>query len=74
LPMALLLHRAFVRTPRDSKPVGWTILGLLGILFLPPLHLWALRAGVYALMSLPLLALFLAIASFAQQEKARPTI
>jgi hypothetical protein len=28
-------------------------------LFLPPLHLWVLRTGVYALVGLPLLALFL---------------
>ena len=45
-------------------------LGLLGILFLPPLHVWALRAGVYALVGLPLLALFLTSGSIARHDKA----
>jgi hypothetical protein len=70
LPMALLLHHLFARTPRVSGSAGWIALGLLGILFLPPLHLWALKIGVYALISLPLLALFFSGASFARQDKA----
>ncbi len=46
-------------------------LGLLGILFLPPLHLWALRAGAYALVGVPMLALFLGSASMARQGDVR---
>ena len=59
LPIALLLHRMFAGTTRWPRAQKWIIAGLLGILFLPPLHLWALRANHYALVSLPLLALFL---------------
>jgi hypothetical protein len=71
LPIALLLHRLFARTPRVSGPARWITLGLVGILFLPPLHLWALRAGVYALISIPLLALFRSSALLARQDLAR---
>jgi Glycosyltransferase family 87 len=59
LPVALLLHRMFAGTTRCPRAGKWMTAGLLGILFLPPLHLWALRANRYALVSLPLLALFL---------------
>ena len=60
LPIALLLPRTLAPTPRQPRPAHWRMtLGLLGILFFPMLHLWALKAGVYALVSLPLLALFL---------------
>jgi len=59
LPISLLLHRTLVRAPLLPRVQKWMILGLLGILFLPALHLWALKANVYALISLPLLALFL---------------
>ena len=72
LPMALLLHRILTRTTRVSEPANWMTLSLLAILFLPPLHVWALRAGVYALLSLPLLALFSNIAFLARQDKDRP--
>jgi hypothetical protein len=46
-------------------------LGLLAILFLPPLHLWALSAGLYALLSLPLLALFWIVAFLVRQAEDR---
>ena len=60
LPVSLLLHRILTRTPRPQGLGTWISLGLLAILFLPPLHLWALRAGVYDLVAVPLLLLFLA--------------
>jgi Glycosyltransferase family 87 len=70
LPISLLLHRAFARTPRVPKPARWMTVGLLGILFLPPLHLWALKTGVYVLISLPVLGLFLTSASIVRESKA----
>jgi hypothetical protein len=70
LPIFLLLHRAFSRTLRATSPATWITVGLIGILFLPPLHLWGLKAGAYALLSLPLLLLFLANASIARHSKA----
>jgi hypothetical protein len=56
LPLALIVNRV-VR--RRWRPSGWLTAGVVGILFLPPLHLWALRAKAYALISVPLLALFM---------------
>jgi Glycosyltransferase family 87 len=70
LPIALLLQSRFERAPRARISANWMTFGLLGILFLPPLHLWTLRAGVYALVSLPLLALFLSVALLLRQEEA----
>ncbi len=60
LPMVLLLHRMLTQTPRLSNPARWITLGLLGILFLPPLHLWALTAGAYDVVGIPVLLLFVA--------------
>jgi hypothetical protein len=71
LPITLLLRHVLTRTPRVSGPAAWITFGLLAILFLPPLHLWALRAGDYALMSLPLVALFSSITFLARQDKVR---
>jgi hypothetical protein len=71
LPVALLLPRVLTRTPRVSEPARWVTLGLLGVLFLPPLHLWALSAGLYALLSLPLLALFWIVAFLVRQGEDR---
>jgi hypothetical protein len=59
LPISLLLHRMLAQTPRLPNPTKWTTLGLLGILFLPPLHLWALTAGAYDVVGIPVLLLFL---------------
>jgi hypothetical protein len=59
LPISLLLHRSLARTPGLRGPANWITVGLLAILSLPPLHLWTLRTGVYTLVGLPLLALFL---------------
>ena len=70
LPIALLFRSASRRTPGARNPANSIILGWLGILFLPPLHLWTLRGGVYALMSLPLLGLFLSVAFPLRREEA----
>jgi hypothetical protein len=68
LPISVLLQRRFGRTPRLARTENWITLSLVGILFLPPVHLWALKAGLYALVSLPLLALFLTSASLTRQR------
>jgi hypothetical protein len=73
LPVALLLRGASARTPVARGPASWITLGLLAIFLLPPLHLWALRAGAYALVGLPLLALFLSVAFLPRRkEEVRP--
>ena len=59
LPLAVLRKRAWERMPLPTHSANRATLGLLGILFLPPLHLWLLTAGVYGLVSIPLLLLFL---------------
>ncbi len=56
LPMVLLLRQA-AGTTLTSSSRRW-IIALSAILFLPPLHLLALQAHVYALVSVPLVALF----------------
>jgi hypothetical protein len=71
LPIALLLHRALTRSPQLPRFVKGMTICLIGILFLPLLHLWALKAGAYALISVPLLALFLLSASIARQSQTR---
>jgi|HubBroStandDraft_1064217.scaffolds.fasta_scaffold00004_19 hypothetical protein len=70
LPIFLLLQSVSPRTLRRLSPAGWIAAGLLGILFLPPLHLWGLKAGAYCLLSLPLLMLFFTTAFLARQGKA----
>ena len=55
LPMVLLLRdtmQALTNSPR------WLLVALSAILFLPPLHLLALQAHAYALVSIPVIALF----------------
>jgi hypothetical protein len=69
LPVALMLHRTFASATRWPRAGKWMTVGLLGILFLPPLHLWTLRANHYALVSLPLLALFLSSASILRTSR-----
>jgi hypothetical protein len=59
LPIPLLLRRMLAPTAQLRRPEKWMTLVLLGVLFLPPVHLWALKASVYALLSFPLVALFL---------------
>jgi hypothetical protein len=70
LPLALLLHHAWTQTPRRLNSANWVTLSLVTILFLPPMHLWALKAGVYGLISLPLLALFLMSTSFGGHSRS----
>jgi len=70
LPVALLLHSASARTAGARSPANWLALGLLAIFFLPPFHLWALRTGAYALVGLPLLALFSSVAFLPRREEA----
>lgn len=70
LPIGLLLQRALAQTQRLPRSANWITVGLLGILFLPPLHLWALTGSVYALVSLPLLALFLTSAAVTRQSRS----
>ena len=72
LPIALLFRSASRRTPGARNPANSIILGWLGIVFLPPLHLWTFRGGVYALMSLPLLGLFSSVAFLLRREEASP--
>jgi len=72
LPIFLLLHRTLAHTPRLSASENAITGGLIAMLFLPPLHLWALRAGIYALVSLPVIALFLTGMSRAQEIRAAP--
>jgi Glycosyltransferase family 87 len=56
LPMVLLLRQAAGTTLTTSSR-RW-IIALSAILFLPPLHLLALQAHVYAVVSVPLVAWF----------------
>ncbi|MGA8761290.1 MAG: glycosyltransferase family 87 protein [Candidatus Sulfotelmatobacter sp.] len=67
LPISLLLYSMLLRKPRLPDRLNWITAGLIGILFLGPLHLWALTAGVYCLVSIPLLALFLVSAGLTTQ-------
>jgi hypothetical protein len=69
LPIPLLLHPMLAYTPRRLRPAHWMTLGLSAILFLPPLHLWGLRAGAYALVAIPILLLFLISGSLLRQSK-----
>ena len=59
LPLSVLLRFVAERILRLSRPTDWITVALLGALFLPPLHLWALKAHVYAIVAIPILFLFL---------------
>jgi hypothetical protein len=59
LPISLTRHRLMTQAPSLSGAKSKVVMGLLAALFLPPLHLWALHAGLYALIGLLLVALFL---------------
>jgi len=65
LPIAVLLYRAFAPAARTADRIT---AGLAGILFLPPLHLWALQRNAYALISIPVLLLFVITASIAARS------
>jgi len=68
LPISLLLRRTLPQNPERPCSTNWIALGLLGILFLPPLHLLALRAHVYGLMSIPMIMLCLSESTIARQK------
>ncbi len=59
LPIFVMPHGAFVRETRVKSAANWIVLSLIGLLLLPPLHLWALKAGIYALVAVPMLLLLL---------------
>jgi hypothetical protein len=74
LPISVMLHAALARRQSLAHLKSWTISVLL-ILFLPPLHVWALKAGVYALVAVPIVFLFLTSGPIARQSKApHPTV
>ena len=58
LPIFLVLHGSLVRRSQFALRKNWVPIILCAILFLPPLHLWALSAGVYSLIGLPIIGLF----------------
>lgn len=58
IPLAVLLQQT--RAQKTSPARNWMALSLMAILFLPPLHVWTLMSGGYALIALPMWALFLA--------------
>jgi hypothetical protein len=64
LPISLLLHHTLARPRRELHPADRITLALLAILFLPPLHVWTLRADACALVAVPLLLLFLTSSPF----------
>jgi hypothetical protein len=77
LPLSLTLHDLFAKCAArpeakesaerknparaDWTIFDWTTLALLAVVFLPPLHLLALKAHRYALIAIPLTMLFFAI-------------
>jgi Glycosyltransferase family 87 len=67
LPIALVLAhgpaRSRISSFTPSSRIGWVIAFLLAILFLPPLHLFALQEHLYTAVSVPMLLLFLALGS-----------
>jgi hypothetical protein len=70
LPISLILRHQPRRRPTPAAE--WVTLALLGILFLPPLHLWALNIGAYTLVAIPMLTLFLINGSSGRQNAATP--
>jgi hypothetical protein len=69
LPIFVVLHQSLSRTPLFRARENWMTVALIAILFLPPAHLWALRASIYALLCLPVLAFFLVSTSRDQTGK-----
>ena len=57
LPIPLVIRHALARATRYRSQ--WILLLLFAIFFLPPLHLWTLKTGIYSLLCLPLFLLFL---------------
>ncbi|HTU42900.1 MAG TPA: glycosyltransferase family 87 protein [Candidatus Aquilonibacter sp.] len=85
LPFSLTLHRLIAEktppmnasslSPSFSRPLRWATFSLLAILFLPPLHLLALTAHLfaYAYLAIPL-ALLLAAVGFTLRTCKTPEI
>ena len=79
LPIALTLHHILAnrKTSLNEKQpsvsgwtaVDWTTLAVLAILFLPPLHVLALKSHLYALISIPLIMLFVSISLILQKGR-----
>lgn len=59
LPIFVMPHGAFMQETLAESAVSWIVLSLIGLLLLPPLHLWALKAGIYAFVAVPMLLLLL---------------
>jgi hypothetical protein len=59
LPIVLMLNLVLAGRTLLSSFSDWVLILLLGILFFPPVPLWALIAHTFCLLSLPVIALFL---------------
>lgn len=70
LPIFLFGCRSFNPNDAITRNEKRITLALLAILFLPPLHLVALRLGFYELLSIPLIALFLLSAFILRRRQA----
>jgi len=68
LPLVLLLHHSGGKPQMLTSSARWWVLALFAVLFLPPLHLFALQAHAYALVSIPMIALFAVSASWLRRE------
>jgi hypothetical protein len=62
LPVSLVLHHEFIEKRASIGQHKWAVIALLAILFLPPIHVWALRAHVYAVVAIPIVLLFVSTA------------
>ncbi len=70
LPISLTWHGLAGQMPLLSSARKRVVLGLLAGLFLPPVHLWALRAGAYAPIGLLLVGLFFVTPAGGRSENA----
>jgi len=73
LPVALLAMRLLGKAAGWSAS-DWGLALVLAGLFLPPLHLWALRAGVYFVLGLPVIVLLLWFPYTSRNEIPNTTI
>jgi hypothetical protein len=72
LPIALLLNCTLSPTPQIPALKRRAVLCILALLFLPPLHLWALKIHLYPLISILILALFLIVTPAHANQQALP--
>jgi hypothetical protein len=70
LPISLCGSYAFAEHLAITRNEKRITLALLALLFLPPLHIVALRAGFYELVGIPLIALFLLSTFFLRRGQA----